>query len=148
MVVCKITEPEIGKTTKRPVQQYSHRRTVPHMSYGQHYWLTKRTWILNKDVSRGLYMIPISNPMSILNMALLSIVLTVAQTRINMVSMTKAQVILNCHGPRPVLRRPRGPGREEIRLQELQVYAEFLLRGLVKRTYFGLFRGPGMRFWD
>ena len=48
------------------------------MSYGQCYWLAKRTWILHKGLSGGLDIIPTSNPMFILNMALPSKILTVA----------------------------------------------------------------------
>ena len=47
------------------------------MSYGQYSWFTKRTWILYKDFSRALHVIPIQNPMSILNLLLLSTILTV-----------------------------------------------------------------------
>ena len=48
------------------------------MSSGPSYWLTKTTWILYKDFV-ALNTIPIWDPMSCLNMALLSIMLTVAR---------------------------------------------------------------------
>ena len=46
--------------------------------HGQYCWLTKRTWILYEEFSRDRNMIPRWSPMSILNMALLSIKLTEA----------------------------------------------------------------------
>ena len=48
------------------------------MSYGQYHWLTKRTWIPNTDFRRGPYIVVIWTPRSILNRALLSIILSVA----------------------------------------------------------------------
>ena len=51
-------------------------KDLAQMSHGQCYWLTKRAWILCKEFSRGCNII--QNPMSILNMALLSTILTVA----------------------------------------------------------------------
>ena len=48
------------------------------MSYGQYFWLANRTWIPCKDSSRGRSIVPIQKPMSILNVALVSIKLTVA----------------------------------------------------------------------
>ena len=47
------------------------------VSYGRYYWLARRTWIPCKDLCRANIVL-IWNPMSILNMALLSIILTVA----------------------------------------------------------------------
>ena len=46
------------------------------MSSGQSYLVSQKG--IYKDFSRGLNVIPIWNPMSILNVALLSIILTVA----------------------------------------------------------------------
>ena len=56
---------------------YTH-QTPAHMSYSQYFWQAKRTWILHNNASSGHNVIPVFNPMSILNMALLSTLLTLA----------------------------------------------------------------------
>ena len=50
------------------------------MSYGQYYWLTKRTRILYEDYSKDNNIVTTCNPMSSRNMALalVSIILTEA----------------------------------------------------------------------
>ena len=55
-----------------------HRSGCQHLSYGQYSWLTKTTWIPCKDFSRDLNTIPTQNPMSTLDMTLLSTTLIVA----------------------------------------------------------------------
>ena len=55
---------------------------MAYMSCGLDSWLIKMTWILCKDCSRGLHnIIPKTNPVSILDMALLSMIFTVAHMK-------------------------------------------------------------------
>ena len=63
------------------------------MSYGEYFWEAKRACIPHKDSSRAHDIVPIQNPMSTLNMALLSMMVTVA----HMSSATEWQ-----QGPYPV----------------------------------------------
>ena len=61
------------------------RAPTDHMSYGQYYWLTNRACILHTGFSTSLNMIQAWNPMSILDMALtslISLILPVARMNI------------------------------------------------------------------
>ena len=49
-----------------------------YMSCGQYFWQAKMTWILYKDTIRAHNRMRMQNPVSTLDMALLSIILTVA----------------------------------------------------------------------
>ena len=51
------------------------------MSDCQYCWSATRTWILYKNLKKAHNTITICNPMSILNMVLLSIILTVAHMK-------------------------------------------------------------------
>ena len=48
------------------------------MSNGQYYWQVERTWILYNEFNRGHNVSTLWNPMSILALALLSMIFTVA----------------------------------------------------------------------
>ena len=69
----------VRPSTTRPREEARYYRGVQdHVSSGQYLWEAKRTCILHKDFSRGHNVLPMQNPMSIVNMALPSIILNAA----------------------------------------------------------------------